>query len=532
MTAKGFKPKLQTMDNEVSAALKKYFTEKEMSYQLVPPHCNRTNAAERAIRTFKENFKAGLATVDPDFPAHLLDRLLPQVEITLNLLRSSRLHPQLSAAAHYHGLIDYNKTAFGPPGCKIIAHEKPSQRRTWAANGQPGWSLGPAMNHYRCKNGYIMATASERIVDTLEFFPHNSPMPHMSSTDRILMDAQDMTDALKHPHPDVPFATIGDDTIAALEKIVEIFTRKFKKQEKPDPTPEPEKLHGIQRDVAPEASILSPPIQNHITRTNPTATHFSDGRQPPPRVVTPATRGVSPPRVKARAQQLSLRNLSHNFLDLGAANCACALGDNHWWKTPMTNSVTHPFTGKDMQYKDLMKDPIFGPLFEIGLSNELGRICQGIRDVAWTNTAFFIDLHNIQKDRKITYGKLVCDFKPNKTEKHRVRLTVGGDRLDYSGDTATSTADITTFKFLINITLSTNAAKMMMMDIKHYYLGTPLPIYEYMRLPLTILPLDIIEKYDLKRLAVNGWVYLEILKGMYGLKQAGLLENQLLQKRM
>jgi hypothetical protein len=119
-----------------------------------------------------------------------------------------------------------------------------------------------------------------------------------------------------------------------------------------------------------------------------------------------------------------------------------------------------------MQYKDLMKDPIFGPLIEIGLSNELGRICQDIRDVTGTNAAFFIDLNSIPKDRKITYGKLVCDLKPNKTEKHWVRLTVGGDILDYSGGTATSTADITTFKILINITLSTTEAKMMMMDIK------------------------------------------------------------------
>jgi hypothetical protein len=78
MTAKGFKPTLQTMDNEASAALKNYFTEKEMSYKLVPPHCHRTNAAERAIRTFKEHFKSGLATVDLDFPAHLWDRFLPQ----------------------------------------------------------------------------------------------------------------------------------------------------------------------------------------------------------------------------------------------------------------------------------------------------------------------------------------------------------------------------------------------------------------------------------------------------------------------
>jgi hypothetical protein len=274
MTAKGFKPKLQTMDNEASADLKKYFMEKEMSYQLVPPHCHRTNAAERAIRTFKEHFKACLVTVNPDFPAHLWDRLLPQAEITLNLLRSSRLHPQLSAAAHYHGLIDYNKNAFGPPSCKIIAHERPSQRSTWAPHGQPGWSLGPAMNHYRCQNVYITATASERIADTLDFFPHNSPMPQMSSTDRILMASHDMTDALKQPHSDVPFATIGDDTIAALEKMSEIFTRKFKKQGKTDSAPEPEKLHVIQRDVAPDASILYPPIQNHINRTNPTATPF------------------------------------------------------------------------------------------------------------------------------------------------------------------------------------------------------------------------------------------------------------------
>jgi hypothetical protein len=91
---------------------------------------------------------------------------------------------------------------------------------------------------------------------------------------------------------------------------------------------------------------------------------------------------------------------------------------------------------------------------------------------------------------------------------------------------------ITTFKILINSILSTQEAKMMMMDIKNYYLGTPFPIYEYMRLPISILPLDIIKKYNLTRLAVNGWVYMEICKGMYGLKQAGILANQLLQKRL
>jgi hypothetical protein len=59
---------------------------------------------------------------------------------------------------------------------------------------------------------------------------------------------------------------------------------------------------------------------------------------------------------------------------------------------------------------------------------------------------------------------------------------VGSHILDYSVDVATSTADITTFKFLINITLSTKGAAMMMTNIKNYYLGTPSPQYEYMRM--------------------------------------------------
>jgi hypothetical protein len=73
------------------------------------------------------------------------------------------------------------------------------------------------------------------------------------------------------------------------------------------------------------------------------------------------------------------------------------------------NAVIYPVTGKEMQYKDLMKNPKLGPLFEIGLGNELGRICQGIQDIAGTNTAFLVELSSIPKSCKITYGKLVCD---------------------------------------------------------------------------------------------------------------------------
>jgi hypothetical protein len=122
LTIRGFKPKLQTLDNEASADLKNFFTTNDVDCQLVPPHCHCHNAAERAIRIFKEHFVAGISSVDPTFPLHLWDRLLPQVDITLNLLRTSRLHLQLSTPVHFHDLVDCDKTAFSPPGCKIIAH--------------------------------------------------------------------------------------------------------------------------------------------------------------------------------------------------------------------------------------------------------------------------------------------------------------------------------------------------------------------------------------------------------------------------
>jgi hypothetical protein len=130
-----------------------------------------------------------------------------------------------------------------------------------------------------------------------------------------------------------------------------------------------------------------------------------------------------------------------------------------------------------MEYMALMKDPDLQPLWKRGFGNEVGRLFQGIRNIQGTNTCFFVELKNIPKDRQITYGKKLCDYKPHRKEKERVRLKVGGDRLDYSGDTAISTADITTFNFFINSTLSTKDAEMMMMDMKNYYMGTPLPRY-------------------------------------------------------
>ena len=91
----GIEPKLQKMDNKCSSILKDYMDEEGIEYQLTAPYQHRTNAAERAIRTFKNHLIAGLCTLPEDFPIELWDELIEQAELTLNLMRGSRLHPQM-----------------------------------------------------------------------------------------------------------------------------------------------------------------------------------------------------------------------------------------------------------------------------------------------------------------------------------------------------------------------------------------------------------------------------------------------------
>jgi hypothetical protein len=88
--------------------------------------------------------------------------------------------------------------------------------------------LGPVIHHYRSQNVYIFSTANDRIVDTLEFFPHNYQMTQLSSTDRLIMATKDMTGALQNPHPKVPFAHVGDDTVSALVELAAIFKLKLR----------------------------------------------------------------------------------------------------------------------------------------------------------------------------------------------------------------------------------------------------------------------------------------------------------------
>jgi hypothetical protein len=282
-------------------------------------------------------------------------------------------------------------------------------------------------------------------------------MPQLSSTYRLIMAANDMSNALRNPHLAVPFAQVGDDKVAALTKLAEIFKNKFQKVQAPGLSNAPAKAAENKRPDVLSQPILATPMQHQSQKRSQTIinTGFTTNTPLLLRVVTPMTGRAAPPRVPTRSQNLFPRNLSQNdFWDMESSSMVIALGTHHWSQQNWANEVAHPVTDKEMEYAALMKDPNLQPLWKRGFGNEAGNLFQGIRDIPGTDTYLFVELTNIPKERNITYSKIVCNYKPHKKEKERVRLTVGGDRLDYSGDVVTSTADITTFKILINSTLN------------------------------------------------------------------------------
>ena len=125
--------------------------------------------------------------------------------------------------------------------------------------------------------------------------------------------------------------------------------------------------------------------------------------------------------------------------------------------------------GKKQSLDKLLKSPMKN-IWQTALSNELGRLAQGIGNVNGNDVVDFISFDKVPHNKIVTYANMVCDIRPLKTEKYRVRLTVGGDRLQYPDDTASPATTLLETKLLINSTISQSSknARFMTIDIKDF----------------------------------------------------------------
>jgi len=135
LESKGYKIKLNVIDNQCTRQIKKFLTDNDCELMLLEPHNHRVNAAERAIQTFKDHFISALATTDSEFPLQLWDRLTSQVETTLNLMRASRINPNILAYEAIWGPYGWNRFPLAPPGWKAIIYESPAARGSWGSRG-------------------------------------------------------------------------------------------------------------------------------------------------------------------------------------------------------------------------------------------------------------------------------------------------------------------------------------------------------------------------------------------------------------
>jgi hypothetical protein len=88
---------------------------------------------------------------------------------------------------------------------------------------------------------------------------------------------------------------------------------------------------------------------------------------------------------------------------------------------------------------------------------------------------------------------------------------MGGDKVHYPGDVGTLTADLTLVKMHVNSVISTRGAKYMTLDVKNFYLNTPMACYKYVKIKLEDIPEEIILEYQLHdKVTTDGYVYVEI----------------------
>ena len=602
----GYAPKLHLLDNECATDIKQAFVRHQVDFQRVPAHQHRRNAAERAIQTWKAHFISCLATTDPTFPLTAWDYLLPQCDITLNLLRSSRRQPRLSAYTCLFGNFDFNRTPLSVPGTKVVAHDPPSQRYTFAPHGTVGYYVGPALEHYRCYTIFFPTTQRTRECISLQWFPQSVPFPKVNQLEYLQQTADDLLLLLGKPtsRPLFPSLEFGSPTRNAYLDIARLLKRAT--------TPPGTTLDLTLPDAPPPVHILDqpqvpiPPMPP-LPPPPPTPPHLQRPRFPPPVPVTtarvstprlpyspepfpsplprtpvpvaparvllpsfpspprpephapvprvatpptPVTRVEAPPvtvpRVTTPTPQVSsptsprrryptrVRSVPSRYgfaATLLAQQNVSSPYQHHI--AALTTDITTPVEKSKLpSIHKLLKGPD-ALIWMKSNANEFGRLLpRGVGKsrpahdrIEGTSTLFPIRKHLIPAGRTATYGNFVCAIRTNKTETHRVRLTLGGNLLDFPGDPSSPAVSTTNAKLHFNSTISDakRGARYMTMDIKNFYLGSPLTYYQYVRIPKALIPPEILDEYPEIVFESDGYAYFEARKGIYGLKEAGLI---------
>lgn len=508
------KPEFERLDNETSKLFEDFCFRHNIKIQYVPPGNHRANKSERAIQTWKNHFIAGLSSCDPDFPLSGWDELNEQAELTINIMRSSAITDRISAWEQLHGKFLFDQTPLAPPGMKVVVHEKPDKRSSWAPHGKIGFYVGPALKHYRCYRVYMKSTNTTRITDTLSWHPSNNLfLPGSSSYEDLfyLLNnlEQNLSNIAANPqslnHHRQPIEAIIPNLSIVIQQLQTIFSTS---PSSPSPSIKTSSItSGI--PIVENTFPITTKFSVDATATAPSVTEQRVIEHEQPSVIEQrvvvlddddefSTAHITrPKRIINRPKRFCGEVFTHS------ANEAADL-----------STVADP---KSLKEAKLSTD---SKLWETEETNELLRLIEK------TKTMHFLSWKQKPRDRLVSY------YNPQVKQKmkdgnivRRVRGVYGGNRTDYNGEVSANTADITTIKLFLNAVVSENA-DLVTTDISDFYLHSKLPRPEYMRIHRKHVPLAIQSAYSIDW--QNDFALLEITMGIYGLPQAGLLANMAL----
>jgi hypothetical protein len=149
-----------------------------------------------------------------------------------------------------------------------------------------------------------------------------------------------------------------------------------------------------------------------------------------------------------------------------------------------------------------------------------------------TNTMFVMTHGEIKQagaaGKFFIYMNPVVDYRPQKEDPYRIRITAGDNLINYESNVSVRTADLDTAKIYWDSVISTPLARYICLDIKNFYLTAASENFEYNQMPLSLFPAWIIEQYNMEKHALNGYIHLKMQQAVWGLPQVGILANKCL----
>ena len=422
LKSRGIKPSKQMLDNEASQKYLDTIESHGITWELVPPTNHRRLIAERAIQTAKGHIIANLMGCDETFPMREWHRLLPQMELTLNMLRASNVRPNISAHSYVHGIHDYNRMPLAPLGCSTQCFVGPENRTSFGEHSIDSWYIGTSPDHYRCHTVFTKETKMERVTDTISFKHKRITNPMVSAADEISSAAANLTKALKNNM----IENLPNLELAQLEKLAEIFETAAKSVS--------------------ETNARAPRVAETVQepRVPITAEDLNQNR-PNPRVNSQATASDNAPRYRTRSQSRMEGNITTDAMlavmemteaKINPRNLAAKQFPRQFL-FELAGAVMDQETGDMMEYRHLLKNPKYREVWSKAFGKEIGRLAQGQKGVVeGTNALFFIKYEDIPLDRKkdITYARICANYRPEKADPNRIRITLGGNLVSYPGD--------------------------------------------------------------------------------------------------